>query len=746
MDKNCGFKVLMATMGLQIGGAETHIIELCKGLKKMGVTVFVASNGGVYESELTQYGITHYKVPLHNKKMNNVFSAYATLKKIIIENDIKLVHAHARIPAFLCGILQKKLHFRFVTTAHFNFINIFPYNLLTNWGEKSLAVSHDIKDYLMKTYNMPGEDISLTINGIDTGRFSAEKDSSAFLSEMGLNADSLIILNVTRLDKEPSGVLFPLIESAEELYKNNKNLKMIIVGDGDNFASVKAAADEMNKKLAAKVIILTGARTDINAILPCADIFVGISRAALEAMAAKRPVILAGGYGYIGRFDKNTMKDAYETNFTCRHFSKADKNILARDIQNLLNESAETKKGLGEYGRQVVMQNYSVEKMCNDTLALYEKVRFSNRKNDVMLYGYYGSGNSGDDVLLKSIVEDLREAKPDINITVLSRKPLETSKAHNVNSLYLFNFFAVKKLLRDTNALISGGGTLLQDLTSTRSLLFYISVMKWANKAGAKIMLYANGIGPVRLEKNRERIKNALAKADCITLRDSQSLELLRSLNVPEDIPVTLAADVAFSLKKSDAVKTHDILTKLGLNGKKYFAVSLRKWKNLKPSFCEQIAHFCDYVYEKYGMTAVFLPMQPSYDTKISKKVIALMKTEGKFLNPPVTTEEILSVAQNAEFVLSMRLHTIIFAAKAAVPSISIIYDPKIKAMTDILRQKHSVEASGFETENLLKYADEVIRERLEISEKLKEKAREQESLAKLSLNCAVKLLEKKEF
>ena len=94
-------KVLMVTMGLDIGGAETHIVELSKELKKQGVDVSVASNGGVYVAELAENGIEHYEVPLHKRSASLMLKSYLRLKKIIKEMKPDIVHAHARIPSFV---------------------------------------------------------------------------------------------------------------------------------------------------------------------------------------------------------------------------------------------------------------------------------------------------------------------------------------------------------------------------------------------------------------------------------------------------------------------------------------------------------------------------------------------------------------------------------------------------------------------------------------------------------------------
>lgn len=114
-------KILMATMGLDIGGAETHIVELAKELKAEGHDVAIASNGGVYVPEIKAAGIRHYSVPMHRRNVRYMRRSRKLLKEIIQKEKPDVVHAHARIPAFLCGTLHATMHFPFVTTAHWVF-------------------------------------------------------------------------------------------------------------------------------------------------------------------------------------------------------------------------------------------------------------------------------------------------------------------------------------------------------------------------------------------------------------------------------------------------------------------------------------------------------------------------------------------------------------------------------------------------------------------------------------------------
>ena len=99
----------MATMGLDIGGAETHIVELAKELKAEGHDIVVASNGGVYVPEIVAAGIRHYQVPMHRRDTGCMLRSRKLLKEIIRTERPDVVHAHARIPAFLCGTLQRTM-------------------------------------------------------------------------------------------------------------------------------------------------------------------------------------------------------------------------------------------------------------------------------------------------------------------------------------------------------------------------------------------------------------------------------------------------------------------------------------------------------------------------------------------------------------------------------------------------------------------------------------------------------------
>lgn len=355
--------ILLVTMEMNIGGAETHILELAKELKKQNNDVSVISAGGSFVPELEKNGVVHIYAPLKDKKPKHVLDSIKIIKKTVIDKKIDVVHAHARIPGAICGYVCKKLKVHFVTTIH----GIYRVNLLlkkiTNWGEKSLAVSEDIRQQVIKEYKLNPDNIKVTVNGINLEKFKKQEITENLGFE--INKERKKVIHISRLDKESSTVAENLIDIANDFEK--EGIDIIIVGSGNYIEELKQKAQYC------KNVIFTGARTDVEKILNVADLFVGVSRAALEAMATELPVILAGnpdyGQGYQGIFNRKGLELAKSTNFTCRGLEKIEKETLKKDILSLLKKD---EKDSGKYNRSVVQEYYSVEKMTFDTLELYK--------------------------------------------------------------------------------------------------------------------------------------------------------------------------------------------------------------------------------------------------------------------------------------------------------------------------------------------------------------------------------------
>ena len=717
------YSILMALNGLDIGGAETHVVELSKELSRLGYRVVVASNGGVYEKELAACGIKHYKVPMNKRSLPRMLKSYFLLKKVIRKERIDIVHAHARIPGFLCGLLKKKMNFTFVSTAHWVFDTHGGLKYLTNWGQKTVAVSDDIKKYLIDNYGVKEDNIFVTINGIDTEKFSPEQDFSDFAKEFGLNENENRLVYVSRMDEDRAYAAKLIINIAPKLSKAIPDLRIIITGGGNVFDELKKLSDDVNRSIGRKCIIMTGARTDINKIVASGKVFVGVSRAALEAMAGEKPVILAGNEGYLGLFNEEIFEKAVDNNFCCRGCEMSSEESLYRDIVYTFNNiDDDERKHLGRYGREVIFKYYSVNKMANDCIDAYKAAltEKKQRKYKVLMSGYYGFSNSGDDAILISIYSNIIKSGRNIKVTVLANKPEQTAEKYGVNVTYRYNVFKVAWAILNCDLLISGGGSLLQDRTSTRSLIYYLSIIKMAKMFHKKVMLYANGIGPVEKERNRRLVKRVVSRADLITLREENSLDELKRIGVKNRNEI-VTADPVFSMESVSSKEAESVFISSGIPlDKPVIGVSVRNWKDID-GFLKDTAEFCDRIYDELGRNIVFIPMQMPSDAAVSDKVRKMMKRPSYMLSADCTPKEIMGAIGLMEAVVSMRLHTLIFAANRAVPMLGFIYDPKIEYYLNLFKMPSGGDMKNYDMQTAFDSLKDLIDNRQQYSDSLKE-------------------------
>ena len=151
----------------------------------------------------------------------------------------------------------------------------------------------------------------------------------------------------------------------------------------------------------------------------------------------------------------------------------------------------------------------------------------------ILISGYYGFANAGDEAMLTAIIESLRQVEKNVELTVLSGNPEDTAAKHQVCSVYRFNPLGIIRAMKDSELIISGGGSLLQDVTSKRSLLYYLSIIGLGKFFGKKVMLFAQGIGPIRAKWARKLTSLVCNEADLITVRDSESARRFRCLTPP---------------------------------------------------------------------------------------------------------------------------------------------------------------------------------------------------------------------
>lgn len=704
-------KILMVTMGMDIGGAETHIMELSKELIRRGWDVLIASNGGVYVPEAEACGIRHVCIPLHDRDPRHMMQSYRILKRLIREEKPDLVHAHARIPAFITGLVRRSVSFPFVTTAHWVFQVTTVNRRLTDWGQYTVAVSDDIRQYLMDEYSLPSEQISVTINGIDTDTFSPQTDGTSVLREFGLDPEAPVLSYVSRMDESRALAARQLIDIAPALAESVEGIQILMAGGGDVYDELYEKAQTVNRTLGRQCIVMTGARTDIHRIAAAGDVFVGVSRAALEAMSSGKPVILAGNEGYIGPFGPNQLEVGQQTNFCCRGCGMTERESLLRDVRNLFALSEEERRAVGRYGRSVVMKYYSVRKMTDDYCAVYEKALM--KRIHVLMSGYFGFYNSGDDAILSSTYANIRSLGGNVSVQALIYKPECSAGLYEFAMVDRFRAGRVLRALKRCDILLFGGGSLLQDKTSAKSLWYYLTIILTAELLKKKVVLYSNGIGPVQSAMNRKLVRRAADRAELITLRDAQSARELEAMGVTDkELHVTADTVFTYQVDPAETLTWEDAAREEGIPADGPFVgVSVRSWHTASEDFPRRAAALCDHIYERYHYHIVFVIMQNPEDLEVSREIMEAMKSPAWLLEKRYSTGELMTIIEAAEFMLCMRLHTLIFAANRGVPSLGMVYDPKVRDYLDLLGMPSLGSVEDLDVESAVEKIDAFVQE-----------------------------------
>lgn len=322
--------------------------------------------------------------------------------------------------------------------------------------------------------------------------------------------------------------------------------------------------------------------------------------------------------------------------------------------------------------------------------------------NRVVLSGYYGFDNAGDEAILYAIIKVFRKIDPDIHFTVLSNDPEKTAREYNVEACNRWKLGAVAKALVHSDLVISGGGSLLQDVSSFTSPLYYLGVILLAKILAKPVMVYAQGIGPLRRGFIRHLAAWLINRTDRVTVRDEGSRDELQAMGVTRTIIDT--ADPVLGIPREDIDPDYgrELLSKKGVhpNGqKKLLGVFIRPWEDNE--YLQGLAQSLDTLFQK-GWQPVFVPMQYPRDLEITKKATELMESEAIILRGHYSTMEILSLISNFDFVIGMRLHALIMGATAGVPIVGLSYDPKVDRFLKQLGHFSLISVNAYKAQTLV--------------------------------------------
>ena len=392
-------------------------------------------------------------------------------------------------------------------------------------------------------------------------------------------------------------------------------------------------------------------------------------------------------------------------------FEAGDVDALAGHMIALASDPG-LRQRLGRRLYQKAKEEYSIETTIQRQVEIYQDIlrkqaRPRMKRDGVLVCGAYGRGNAGDDAILEAILTEMRQIDRDMPVWVLSRNPKATRLTYRVNSLYIFSVLKWLRRMGRTALYINGGGSLMQDVTSRRSLWFYLFTIWCAKRRSNKVLMYGCGIGPIRYPSNRRLTARVLqSSVDAITLRDTHSKTELEDMGITHPA-VFLSADPTVILPAAGREIVDGLMESHGLDPTgKYIGLTLRPWPGYEAK-APVFGALADYAWEKYGLIPVFLPIEPRLDTGAARLAAAhVKKAPYHIVEHTGSSAHTIGLFARMQVVVSMRLHALVFAAGQGVPLVGVVYDQKISSFLSYIGQNLYCDLSEASLETLSAHLD----------------------------------------
>ena len=292
-------------------------------------------------------------------------------------------------------------------------------------------------------------------------------------------------------------------------------------------------------------------------------------------------------------------------------------------------------------------------------------------KMRVLLSGYYGKGNGGDEALLATLLQML---PLDVTPVVLSGNPEETHRRYGVECYNRMAVLQVIKALRSCDAFVWGGGSLIQDSTSIISPFYYGGLMALAQVMGLKTVAWGQGIGPLLRSQTRFLAQRNFAGCTQVSVRDVASSRLLSDWSIPH----ILAPDPVWALESKPVPELVDL-------PKPRIAVTLRNHPQLTENRLTNLIQALVNLQKETQTFILLLPFQKSEDLAIAEKIHTQLKDVSRVIcseDPQV----LKGVFRGVEMSIGMRLHSLIMAASEGSRCFALSYDPKVNHLMEDLK------------------------------------------------------------
>ncbi|MDD3347377.1 polysaccharide pyruvyl transferase CsaB [Oscillibacter sp.] len=704
-------KVIHLISGGDSGGAKTHVLSLLQNLNKTITAQLVCFRDGPFAQEARSLNI-----PTMICGGNNILRIRRTLSAYIRENGYELIHCHGSRANMIGALLRSATGVPVVSTVHSDYKLDYmgrPFSRLTfgninAWALRQLdyriGVSDAMVDLLISRGFAPDRFYTI-YNGLDFTPASPQGDRLPYLRSLGaeVDAQSVVVGIAARLN--PVKDMSTLVRGFAAGYRKCSRLRLVIAGDGEEREKLAALAAELG---VSHQVTFAGwisggmdrfySALDINALTSLSETFpYALTEGARFHLATVATAV--GGIPYLIDQDVNGYL-----------FEPGDWHALGERLAALGSDDA-LRCAMGEKLYEKASTRFSIQKTVDTQLHIYGEILRRHRRpkaarDGVVICGAYGRGNAGDDAILEAILQEMRSIDPDMPMTVLSKDPESTRLAYRVQSVSRVNIGAWHRAMRHAKLYINGGGSLIQDVTSRRSLWFYLANIWVAKHSGCKVQMYGCGIGPVTRKNHRKLASSVLNRnVDVITLREPDSREELRSMGVTQP-EILLTADPALTLRQASDAETDSVLLRAGIpTHGKYLCFALRRWKGFEEK-APLFGAAARYAYETYGLTPVFVAVEKHQDPGAGQLAAKGLDIPHYFLSDAGGAGTIIGALSRMEAVVSMRLHALIFAAGQGIPLAGVVYDPKVSAFLRYIGQECFTDLDALTADNLREMID----------------------------------------
>lgn len=360
---------------------------------------------------------------------------------------------------------------------------------------------------------------------------------------------------------------------------------------------------------------------------------------------------------------------------------------------------------------------------------------------EILVSGYYGFNNAGDEAILAGMLRALRDLVPDLRITVISGKAAHTRTLHGVEAVSRGDVQAIWQAMGRMDLMISGGGSLLQDVTSSRSLTYYLGLISMARLRFKPVVFYAQGVGPVTRLWGRTLIPAVVNRVSFITVRDEESAETLRRLRVRRP-PVTVTSDAALALGPADPELGARLLAEFKVDlSRPVIGVSVRPWKQGNRPMEPALAKALDRLVRETGAQVVFLPMQQPHDVGAARAVASQMDEPAVIVRGSQTYADLHAMTACCDLIIGMRYHALVFAAMNGVPLVGISYDPKNDSFLRQIGEKAVGSTESLDADAVVAAGLRALAEAPAVRRRLQERMAELTPLSRKNAELVVDLL-----